>query len=273
MLAQNATAAVVPTSVLATTIKATSLFAAGQEVATGAISTQVDALTEGVLKSMLLNKLKVTVAVMLALGALAIGASALPRGAVAAEPASTPARHGPDDGNLKETILALEKRLWEAHTTQDAKTFKNLMADDFEGTDGSGKVYTKKDVLGWVASFRVIDPEMKNTRVVLLNATSAIVTYELRYRVASPGRQEPVTALPAQSTSGWALRDGNWWVVYSETSFLDRDGTRSKAKADSDMNSMRRKWKVSIADQDGPFRQMPEPLSLQLEKINREKKP
>src|SRR5262245_4932145 len=64
VLSQNVASAVVPTSVVSSTIKAATLFAAGQ-AATGVISTKVAALTEGVLKTMLVSKLKYATAVML----------------------------------------------------------------------------------------------------------------------------------------------------------------------------------------------------------------
>jgi RNA polymerase sigma factor (sigma-70 family) len=64
MLSPNVASAAVPTLVVSSTIKAASLFAAGQ-AATGVIAPTVAALTEGVLKTMLLNKLKVAVAVLL----------------------------------------------------------------------------------------------------------------------------------------------------------------------------------------------------------------
>jgi uncharacterized protein (TIGR03067 family) len=57
VLSQHVAAAGVPTSVVSSTIKAASLFAAGEAAATGAISVKVAALTEGVLKTMLLTKL------------------------------------------------------------------------------------------------------------------------------------------------------------------------------------------------------------------------
>jgi RNA polymerase sigma-70 factor (ECF subfamily) len=58
MLSKSAASAGVPASVVSSTIQAASLFAAGQAAATGAISVQVAALTEGVMKTMLLAKLK-----------------------------------------------------------------------------------------------------------------------------------------------------------------------------------------------------------------------
>ena len=68
VLSQNAASAGVPTSVVSSTIKAASLFAAGQAAATGVISAKVAALTEGVLKAMLLTKLKIATAVLVGIG-------------------------------------------------------------------------------------------------------------------------------------------------------------------------------------------------------------
>jgi len=60
-----------PNSVVDSTIKAASLLAAGKAAATGAISAQVAALTEGVMKTMLFTKLKATITVVLVLGFVA----------------------------------------------------------------------------------------------------------------------------------------------------------------------------------------------------------
>src|SRR5262249_21351677 len=62
-----ASAALSP-GLLDSTVKAASLFAAGQTAVTGLVSVEVAALTEGVLRTMLLSKLKVAVAVLLAIG-------------------------------------------------------------------------------------------------------------------------------------------------------------------------------------------------------------
>jgi RNA polymerase sigma factor (sigma-70 family) len=69
---QVATASV-PSSVVSSTIKAASLFAAGQAATTGMISGQVVALTEGVLKTMLLTKLRVATAGLLLVVLLGMG--------------------------------------------------------------------------------------------------------------------------------------------------------------------------------------------------------
>jgi RNA polymerase sigma factor (sigma-70 family) len=72
VLSKNVASAGVPTSVVSSTINAASLFAAGKVAATGAISVKVAALTEGVLKTMLLNKLLATKAVVGMLTVIAI---------------------------------------------------------------------------------------------------------------------------------------------------------------------------------------------------------
>ena len=200
----------------------------------GVISTKVAVLTEGVLKSMLLSKLKAAVVLILAIAALGIGASALPYRTMADEPpprASKSALPKEDQGNLKETVLALEKRIWEAHTKQDVDAFKNLLADDFVGTDVRGNSYNKEGVLGYVAKNRHTDVVMKNARVVVLNMTSAIVTYEIRYKRAAPDGKILETVLPRQATTAWAMRDGKWWYVFCEAMVLREDGSRWEVRA------------------------------------------
>jgi RNA polymerase sigma factor (sigma-70 family) len=66
VFSQEAASAGVAISVVASTIKAVSLFAAGQAAATGAIPVHVTALAEGVLKTMLLAKLRIPLTVVLA---------------------------------------------------------------------------------------------------------------------------------------------------------------------------------------------------------------
>lgn len=70
-LARNASAGV-PDSVMSNTISAASCFAAGQ-VATGLVSVKVAALAEGVLKAMLVSKLKSAFVLMLVIGMLGWG--------------------------------------------------------------------------------------------------------------------------------------------------------------------------------------------------------
>jgi RNA polymerase sigma factor (sigma-70 family) len=74
VLSQKAASACVPTLVLSSTIKAVTLVATGKTAAAGLVSAKVATLTAGVLKAMLLNKLKTVMTVLfVALGMVVFG--------------------------------------------------------------------------------------------------------------------------------------------------------------------------------------------------------
>jgi RNA polymerase sigma factor (sigma-70 family) len=97
-LPRNASAAV-PTSLVSATLKAAGLFAGGRAVPGGALSARVVALTEGVLKTMLLTKLKVALMVLLIVCVVGAGvvAAALHGPTPAAEPATAQPAPGQKD--------------------------------------------------------------------------------------------------------------------------------------------------------------------------------
>src|SRR5262249_57593154 len=105
-LSRNASA--VPTSVVMSTIKAASLCAAGQ----AATPVKVAALAEGVLKAMLMSKLKAAVAVVLVLGLMAIGATALTSRTASARGDIPPPAEEQVKGKLKlDTAIAWGKEV------------------------------------------------------------------------------------------------------------------------------------------------------------------
>jgi RNA polymerase sigma factor (sigma-70 family) len=77
VVSKSVASATMPASVASTTIKAASLFAAGQAVAGGAMSLKAVALAEGVLKTMLLTKLKNALLVLITVAVLGTGAAAV----------------------------------------------------------------------------------------------------------------------------------------------------------------------------------------------------
>jgi RNA polymerase sigma factor (sigma-70 family) len=80
VVVRNAARAGAPAAVTSSTVKAATLLAAGK-AATGLISANAAALTEGVLKGMLLTKLKVLAVVLLAVGILVAGSGTVAYGA------------------------------------------------------------------------------------------------------------------------------------------------------------------------------------------------
>jgi hypothetical protein len=87
LIGSQVSAASVSPLLVNTTVQAATLIAAGQG-ASGVISAKVAALTEGVLKAMLVNKLKVTAAFLVVVGALAMGGNALVQRAPAGDTAA-----------------------------------------------------------------------------------------------------------------------------------------------------------------------------------------
>src|ERR1043166_279910 len=77
LLSQNAASACAPTVLVTATIKAASLTAAGKTVAAGIISANAAALMEGVMKAMLLTKLKTVLVMLVVLGMGAFGGGQL----------------------------------------------------------------------------------------------------------------------------------------------------------------------------------------------------
>jgi RNA polymerase sigma factor (sigma-70 family) len=228
VLAQSVAPASVPASVVSATIRAASLFAAGQAAATGAISIKVAALTEGVLKAMLFHKIKSVVALFLLIAGVGIGVHGLIQTTAAQDGApSQTALSRQDEGNLKETVLALQKRIWEAHARQDLGAMKNLYARDFAGLDKHGNPFDKGDVIGYVSEWCEFDHAVKDARVLLLNDSSAIVIFEVDYKVRRTKSQEVLYVESRQGTGAWAKRNGQWWYIYHESHTVSAEKLRN----------------------------------------------
>ena len=92
VMSQGAASAAVPATLVMTTVRAATGIAAGQAAAGGVVSAPVAALMEGVMKAMLLSKLKNVMAVLAFLGLLGLGVGSAAYQSVAAEPPKTAER-------------------------------------------------------------------------------------------------------------------------------------------------------------------------------------
>jgi len=120
-LLQNVSSASVPSALVSATVKAASTLAAGQAAAQAVISARVAALTEGVLKSMFMTKLR-TVTMVLLISAL-VGGAGLFCGTQAAEQGKeAPTASGPETA----TEPALADR--EAEPAPAELSGKNLLS-------------------------------------------------------------------------------------------------------------------------------------------------
>ncbi len=117
VLSENSALASVPPSMASSTIKAAILLAAGQAAAAGLVSGEVAALTKGVLKTMLVTKIKTAMAVALTMSIVGLGGGALSYSLWAGEKAGpkgqqenpSPAGKRVDDGADKKNADQTDK--------------------------------------------------------------------------------------------------------------------------------------------------------------------
>jgi RNA polymerase sigma factor (sigma-70 family) len=88
ILSEAGASASVTSSMVASTVRAAKQFAAGQAAAAGIVSAKVAALAEGVLKNMLLSKLRIGAGIAMVLTAVSLGALGLVSASVNAEQAA-----------------------------------------------------------------------------------------------------------------------------------------------------------------------------------------
>jgi RNA polymerase sigma factor (sigma-70 family) len=138
-LAKNAASASAPSSVVVSTIKAAGLFAAGQAATSGVISVTVAALTEGVLKAMVLTKLKIATAVLLAVGLLGTGAGWLTHQALAKKPTD---KAGKDAGQKDRTeVRGVVKAVDASRNTILVHLDKGLAGEETFALAGDARVF------------------------------------------------------------------------------------------------------------------------------------
>jgi RNA polymerase sigma factor (sigma-70 family) len=101
-LSQNVASAGLPAAVASATVKAAGLFAAGQAAVPGVLSAKAVALTEGVLKSLLLIRMKVVTAVLAALAVLGAGMVVLTGQGPQGEPPTAAGQRAPAELTVKE---------------------------------------------------------------------------------------------------------------------------------------------------------------------------
>ncbi len=170
MLAQNAASAGVSAAVASSTLKAASLVAAGQAATAGLISVKAAALTKGVLKSMLMTKLKIAFGIALAAVVAGAGVSAngLLRQSRAAQPTTTPIENKKErevttasapDVNENPALPASDSKRIVAHVFGDVPITREEFADYLIALYGEERLplYVNKRIIEMVATRQKIE--------------------------------------------------------------------------------------------------------------------
>jgi RNA polymerase sigma factor (sigma-70 family) len=219
ILSQNIASAGVPASVVSKTIKVASLTAAGQAT-TGVISAQVVALTEGVLKSMLLTKLKTAFVLAVVVGLLGWGSGvffwqtqAKAQRQEAAEK-SAPAVQQTDQ--LTKTLLALDKQLWDAAKSGDWTAYDRLLAKDFVGHSAVSGRSDKQGTVENVKNRRYSEWTIRDVETREISKDVAILTYVYSCKVNSVADGTVEKYQDRRTSLVWTKRDGAWVLVFCQ---------------------------------------------------------
>jgi RNA polymerase sigma factor (sigma-70 family) len=222
VLSQSVASAGMPTSVVSATIKAATVFTAGQMAATGVISVKVAALTEGVLKTMLLNKVKgvlvalaLVVAVLAGVGGHLLRTHAGEQGTKLTIPLMKTDEKKPVDEDFNKTILAMEARYWEAAMKRDAEAMSKFYADDYLCFSERGRSDRAANVAA-DKHFRSANPKFRNVEIVRLNKDAAIITYRFDVDALTRDGTVAIRVRDSRVSHGWARRDGRWVIVFTQ---------------------------------------------------------
>ncbi len=139
LLAQDVASASMPTKLIGSTVQAASLFAAGGAVTAGVVSAEVVALIGEVLKVMLLGKLKIARAMLLAASVLVAGGTGLSYRARATEAATQETR---PTGPAIQEARSIDATTQEARPTERARPTEDTrtMSDDQPTRDSTSTI-------------------------------------------------------------------------------------------------------------------------------------
>jgi hypothetical protein len=217
-LSRHTASAAAPAVLVGATVKAAGLVTAGQAAA-GANSARVAALTERVVRSMVLTKHKTTLVVCL-VALLGLGGGALGWPGRAAEDGLPPAQAAGQtpgqqrDDNLKNTLLALDRHLREAAGKGEWREIERFYAPGYLGVGTVGKSRHADNVEA-VKHYRPADWKIRDIDVVRVSQDAAVLTYVYDCKVLSPDGRLVQTRRNHRVTLVWGQRNGGWVLVYA----------------------------------------------------------
>jgi RNA polymerase sigma factor (sigma-70 family) len=204
-----------PRGLVETTTRAAQSLIARPMATAGVVSAAVTTLTRGVLWTMFVTKLKLSAVALLLLAA---GSAALVGQATAQKPATrpglvptteAPARRAEEAARSDDEVdIVLLERAWaQAIPRRDAAIVNRIMADDFEGIDPVGNLFTKATYLPDLKNGVFTDQpiELDAIKVRLFGAT-AVATSRIKI---------PNYPTHGRLTNVYVKRQGRWQCVAS----------------------------------------------------------
>jgi hypothetical protein len=147
------------------------------------------------------KQLPLVIVLTLFLTSLAYAQEATPSPSPAPKPAMSKAQS-------QRTIIATEKKLWEAWKNKDVKPFKaNLSADSIMigDTGVANKTTAVKDLESMACEVKTY--ELSDIKVTFLNSSAALLTYKATQDVTCGGQAAPAAVW---ASSAYVMRGGKW---------------------------------------------------------------
>jgi RNA polymerase sigma factor (sigma-70 family) len=208
-------AAAVPAGLTAATARVGVLYA--HCWAGGPVRPPAALVAERVVRAMWWDRAKWLLAGALVIG-LAAGGLTRPPGtaATAAEPtaaARAPAG-APSDDALRDGLLALERKVWDATKKKDWDALKEVVADDFVAITRDGRM-TAEELLQDLEGIEIKSYAIGEVKLIRLAEAAALLSYRVKVRYKADGIDGSETAW---ITSSW-VRRGDKWVnkTYQES--------------------------------------------------------
>lgn len=116
----------------------------------------------------------------------------------------------------RKTLAALDTQYQAAVKKNDAATMDRLLADDFTLVTGSGKVYTRTDLLAEARSGRIVYEHQEDTeQTVRVWGNTAAVTAKLWEQGTDSGKPFDYTVWASDT---YARLPGGWKYVFGQSS-------------------------------------------------------
>ena len=107
----------------------------------------------------------------------------------------------------QKTIIATEKKLWEAWKNKNIKLFKATLSSDSVMIGDSGVANKTEALKALEAPCEVKSYELSDLKVTFLNSSAALLTYKSTQDATCGGQQIPATVW---ASSAYVLRGGKW---------------------------------------------------------------
>ncbi len=134
---------------------------------------------------------------------------------------STHTRETEEDRQLKETLIASDKKRWDAAGKGDWKVFEKLLDDDYFGIYVNSSGFGRADKATSVAAVkrrRYFDAHVRDEVAKRIGKGTAILSFIYSCKVEEAGHFQ--TYRDHQATQVWTQKDGSWVLSFSQDFIL-----------------------------------------------------